>query len=303
MRIWEYQAGESDADMRLSIVLAKRFHLTRRQISRLKFQDQGILVNEKRQHCDYIVAKGDVIAICLKEALPPSEKLPWRTPIPILYENDDVIAVHKPSSMAFHPSHGHYEDTLSVQLTQQLLNAGRGSKLHAVGRLDKDTSGIALFAKHAIIAQRLHQQLQTGVLKKEYRAIVHGCTPDKGQMQTPIRKRSDLLNRMEIHPQGKSACTYYERLSAPGAYSLLRITLQSGRTHQIRVHLQSEGYPLAGDVIYGLADGCTRLALHAQRLMFIDPFSKERIVLEDHDESFDEMAAALCVMDTRKKAG
>lgn len=301
MRRWEYRAEATDADKRLSQLLYARFHLTRRQISRLKFQEGGICVNGEPCRTDHRVQSGDRIVLTLDQ--PPSqlETPPFHVPLCILYENTDLIAVHKPSGMAFHPGHGHYYDTLSVQLDHQLKQEGRGTRLHAVGRLDKDTSGIALFAKHPISAQRLHAQLRDGQLKKTYRAIAHGSTPPAGTISTPIQRKAGVLNQMEIHPDGKSAVTRYKCLRSSANHSLLQLQLESGRTHQIRVHMQSIGHPLAGDVIYGYADSCPRLALHAWMLRFHDPFREETIVLTDTDDSFEALIRRLFQTETTEE--
>lgn len=301
MRIWEYRATEAVDGMRLSQLLHVHFQLSRKQISRLKFQKNGICVNERACKTDHIVKTGDHIVLRIGKEPTHFEKPPVVIPLRILYETVDLVAVHKPSGMAFHPGHGHYYDTLSVQLDHQLKREGRGTCLHAVGRLDKDTSGIALFAKHPISAQRLHAQLREGQLKKTYRAIAHGSTPPAGTISTPIQRKAGVLNQMEIHPDGKSAVTRYECLRSSANHSLLQLQLESGRTHQIRVHMQSIGHPLAGDVIYGDADSCPRLALHAWMLRFHDPFREETIVLTDTDDSFEALICRLFQTETTEE--
>lgn len=294
MRIWEYRATEAVDGMRLSQLLHVHFQLSRKQISRLKFQKNGICVNERACKTDHIVKTGDHIVLRIGKEPTHFEKPPVVIPLRILYETVDLVAVHKPSGMAFHPGHGHYYDTLSVQLDHQLKREGRGTCLHAIGRLDKDTSGIALFAKHAICAQRLHAQLKAGSLQKTYQAIAHGQLPVIGEIHSPIRRKTGSLNQMEVHPQGKWACTYVNCLRSNAAYSLLRLHLETGRTHQIRVHLQSIAHPLAGDVIYGYADAVPRLALHAYQLQFQDPFQAKTILLRDVDDSFEALIRDLC---------
>ena len=301
MRIWEYRATEAVDGMRLSQLLHVHFQLSRKQISRLKFQKNGICVNERACKTDHIVKTGDHIVLRIGKEPTHFEKPPVVIPLRILYETVDLVAVHKPSGMAFHPGHGHYYDTLSVQLDHQLKREGRGTCLHAVGRLDKDTSGIALFAKHPISAQRLHAQLRDGQLKKTYRAIAYGLTPPAGTIRTPIQRKAGILNQMEIHPDGKSAVTRYECLRSSANHSLLQLQLESGRTHQIRVHMQSIGHPLAGDVIYGYADSCPRLALHAWMLRFHDPFREETIVLTDTDDSFEALICRLFQTETTEE--
>ncbi len=285
MRTLQYIATKDDDHMRLSHLLQIRLQLTRKQISRLKFRQNGILVNHQPQKTDYIVHEQDLIQLAIDQECSPMEDIPMCFPIIILYETQDLIVVHKPSGLAFHPSPGHYYDTLSIQVDHLLKMEGRGTPLYAIGRLDKDTSGIAVFAKHTIAAQRLHQQREIGILQKEYLALVHGNTDEEGTITASIRKKTDQLNRMEIHPQGKKAKTSYQKQFGNAQYSLLKVRIHSGRTHQIRIHMNSIHHPIAGDCFYGIADHAPRLCLHAYQLSFQDPFTSEPVILQDDDET------------------
>lgn len=289
MRTWQYIATAQDDQMRLSHLLHLRMKLTRKQISRLKFTENGILINQRPARTDQIVRTGDQILLNIVQRDLPDEHLPMQISLKILYDTPDFIAVHKPSNLTFHPSPGHYYDTLSIQLSHLLQQRGDTFKLFAIGRLDKDTSGIALFAKHTIAAQRLQKQRENHILQKEYLALVHGITPKQGILTAPIRKKENELNRMEVHLKGKYAYTYYERIRTNEQVSLLRIQLKSGRTHQIRVHMQSIDHAIVGDPFYGIHDGISRLCLHAHKLSFLDPFSDTPIVISDNDTSFDDI--------------
>lgn len=286
MRTWKTKVSAEDNGIRLSTFLYKRLKLTRRQISRLKFIENGIRVNDRSCKTDYMLSEGDEVSLLLGKT---THDLNAPDPVPalrILWENEDLICVHKPFDLAFHPSHGHYYDTLSIQLDALLKQAGRATTLHAVGRLDKDTSGIAVFAKHPIAAQRLQHQRQQGILEKEYLCIVHGKTKEHGTIELPIMKDNSILNRMMIHPDGKPAYTEYRKIKEGEDWSLLRVHIKTGRTHQIRLHMSSIHHPLLGDVLYGKDDHCPRLALHAASLSFHDPFSDEPVSITDHDDSF-----------------
>ncbi len=289
MRTWQYIATTQDDQMRLSHLLRLRMKLTRKQISRLKFTENGILINQCPARTDQIVRTGDQILLNITQRSLSAIQPPVQIALEILYDTPDFIAVHKPSNLTFHPSPGHYYDTLSIQLSHLLQQRGDTSKLFAIGRLDKDTSGIALFAKHAIAAQRLQKQRENHILQKEYLALVHGVTPEQGILTAPIRKKENELNRMEIHPEGKNAYTRYERIQTDGQVSLLKIQLKSGRTHQIRVHMQSIDHAIVGDPFYEISDGVPRLCLHAHKLSFLDPFLDTPIVLCDKDASFDDI--------------
>ena len=289
------QISEQDGMLRVKDVLEKKMGLTRRQISRLKYIPDGITLNHRQVRTDALAHPGDTVCAALdlgRRFIPTSDDF-TRIPLVILAERADWIALAKPSGMTLHPTHGHYYDTMSVQLNALLsdddvLSAlyeqdqGRACSLHTIGRLDKDTSGIQLFAKNPIAAARLTQQRACHQLQKEYVALVHGICPQQGVIDTPIARTPDALNHMECSPQGKAAHTAYTRLAHGENHSLVRLKLNSGRTHQIRVHMASIGHPLLGDTVYrgkamkGLAGQC----LHARRLKFIHPRSGEHIQLQ-----------------------
>lgn len=286
-----YQLSENDGEMRVSAILSKKMGLTRRQISRLKYIPDGITCNGKQVRTDTIARADDIICAALdlgKRFTPTSDDFP-RIPLHILKESEDWIALHKPSGMTLHPTHGHYYDTMSVQLDALLKEQEKACSLHTIGRLDKDTSGIQLFARNPIAAARLSQQREQGKLYKEYVALIHGICPESGVIDAPIAKKEGALNRMTCSPHGKPAHTAYVRLKQGKDCSLIRLRLQSGRTHQIRVHMASMGHPLLGDPIYGIRDDIPRLCLHADTLRFLDPFSENEIILHCQDDSFTQI--------------
>lgn len=289
-----YQLSENDGEMRVSAILSKKMGLTRRQISRLKYIPDGITCNGKQVRTDTIARPDDIICAALdlgKRFTPTSDDFP-RIPLHILKESEDWMALHKPSGMTLHPTHGHYYDTMSVQLDALLKEQGKACSLHTIGRLDKDTSGIQLFARNPIAAARLSQQREQGELYKEYVALIHGICPESGVIDTPIAKKEGALNRMTCSPHGKPAHTAYVRLKQGKDCSLIRLRLQSGRTHQIRVHMASMGHPLLGDPIYGIPDNVPRLCLHADTLRFLDPFANKAILIHCRDERFDAICAS-----------
>lgn len=288
MRQLSYIITKEQADMSIERLLLSHYAFTRRQLSRLKFQENGIQVNGVRQRVTYRLQENDRLTLTLSSApfIPTSDDFS-RVPLRILYESADAIALQKPSGMTLHPSHGHYYDTLVVQLNAWLKEQGRPASLHVIGRLDRDTSGIVLLAKNPLAAQRFDQQRKEGVLQKTYTALVHGKTPLQGTLRQPLRPKPHTLNRMEIHPQGKACCTHYRCIAQNETASLLSIRLESGRTHQIRVHLSAVNHPLYGDPFYGKERDAARLCLHAGQLWFIEPFSKEPVFLEYRDDTLE----------------
>ena len=282
------KAKQRDAEIE---ELEKKMGLTRRQISRLKYIPDGITLNHRQVRTDALAHPGDTVCAALdlgRRFIPTSDDF-TRIPLDILAEREDWIALAKPSGMTLHPTHGHYYDTMSVQLNALLSDQGRACSLHTIGRLDKDTTGIQLFAKNPIAAARLTQQRACHQLQKEYVALVHGICPQQGVIDTPIARTPDALNHMECSPQGKAAHTAYTRLAHGENHSLVRLKLNSGRTHQIRVHMASIGHPLLGDPIYGIRDDIPRLCLHADTLRFLDPFSENEIILHCQDDSFTQI--------------
>lgn len=285
------QISEQDGMLRIKDVLEKKMGLTRRQISRLKYIPDGITLNHRQVRTDALAHPGDTVCTALdlgRRFIPTSDDF-TRISLDILAEREDWIALAKPSGMTLHPTHGHYYDTMSVQLNALLSDQGRACSLHTIGRLDKDTSGIQLFAKNPIAAARLTQQRACHQLQKEYVALIHGICPQQGVIDTPIARTPDALNHMECSPQGKAAHTAYTRLVHGEKHSLVRLKLNSGRTHQIRVHMASIGHPLLGDPIYGIRDDIPRLCLHADTLRFLDPFSENKIILHCQDDSFTQI--------------
>ena len=288
------QISEQDGMLRVKDVLEKKMGLTRRQISRLKYIPDGITLNHRQVRTDALAHPGDTVcaALDLGRCFIPTSDDFTRIPLDILAEREDWIALAKPSGMTLHPTHGHYYDTMSVQLNALLSDQGRACSLHTIGRLDKDTSGIQLFAKNPIAAARLTQQREQGKLYKEYVALIHGICPESGVIDAPIAKKEGALNRMTCSPHGKPAHTAYVRLKQGKDCSLIRLRLQSGRTHQIRVHMASMGHPLLGDPIYGIPDDVPRLCLHADTLRFLDPFANKAILIHCRDKRFDAICAS-----------
>lgn len=218
---------------------------------------------------------------------PPKTSLltPEDVALPILYEDADVAVVCKPHGMVVHPSAGHSQGTLVHALLYHLTDlSGIGGEARPgiVHRLDKDTSGLLLVAKHDAAHQALSAQLKARTMQKNYVAVVQGgFSQDVGEINAPIARDPKDRKRMAVVPGGRDALTRYRVAGRWRGAAILCVRLVTGRTHQIRVHLRSIGHPLLGDPIYGgkQQQACSRLMLHAYRLSFDQPITGERITV------------------------
>lgn len=276
-KILEIRIGKEDAGRPVREVLKRRAGLTRAQIRSVKFRPGGLSAEGRQVRSSDCLREGQVLRVLLeKQEDGGCVWTPNPGPLEILYEDEDLIAVEKPSGMVVHPSPGHYGDSLANRLADYFLrrNPESAFRIRAVGRLDKDTSGIMLFAKNQAAAAKME-----GNRQKEYLAVTAGCPESlSGTVCAPLGKCRDHLMKMEVQEEGKRAVTHYE-VARPGKFSLVRVWLETGRTHQIRVHMAYIGHPLAGDSLYGGDPVLGRAALHAWKLSFIQPFSGKKIEL------------------------
>ena len=259
--------------------------LTRRQISALKFREKGILADGIRKRVSDRLEPGTELVLCLEEAEKGSHHLVGeKGEFFVLYEDPDILAVRKPAGILVHPTGGHFSDTLSNRAAAYYREKGEQAVIRPVGRLDKDTSGVVLFAKNQLSAARLSGEKEQGGFSKTYLAIVKGHLPEKrGEIHAPIGPCPGERLKMQVDPvQGKEAHTSYEVLGEFEDSSLLKVWIATGRTHQIRVHMAYLGHPLVGDGLYGrTSEEFERAALHAWELTCRQPFSGEGISVKD----------------------
>lgn len=230
-----------------------------------------VRVNGRRVYLGEKVQAGDTLVV----TMPPDEITmlePEAIPLEIIYEDDDLLAVNKPPGMLVHPVHGETRGTLANAVLHHWREKGVRARFRPVYRLDRDTSGIVLVACGHFAAQQLARQLEAGVLRRRYLAVVTGVPAIRGTIDLPLALKPGHKAQWTVDPGGKRAVTRYRLVRAFRGAALLSLELETGRTHQIRVHLSHTGYPLVGDGRYGGDTGAFgRQALHAVALDFRHP--------------------------------
>lgn len=250
-----------------------------------KLIDSGDLtVNGKSVKASYRISTGDEVKVVAVDIIP--DILPVNIPIDILYEDEDVLVVNKPKGMVVHPAPGHYDDTLVNAVMYHCGSSLSGingvMRPGIVHRIDKDTTGSVIICKNDKAHESIAAQLRDHTIKREYLAIVTGViNDDRGTVDKCISRSKTDRKKMTIDPSGKRAVTHFEVLERGEKFSYIRCRLETGRTHQIRVHMASIGHPIAGDEIYG--NGAKTpvktngQALHAHILGFTHPKTGEYI--------------------------
>ena len=260
--------------------------LTRSAAQRL-LEEGAVTLNGAAVKKNYRAAPGDVLRVVLPDPA-PVDLIAQDIPLDVAYEDDDVIVVNKPVGMVVHPAAGHPDGTLVNALLfhcgDSLSGINGEVRPGIVHRIDRDTSGLIIAAKNDFAHVRLAAQLQDHSLYREYEAVCAGnLKEDSGTVDAPIARHRTDRKKMAVDPQGRAAVTHYAVLERFGAATHIRCRLETGRTHQIRVHLAHLGHPLLGDTVYGARrpyPGLTGQCLHARRLSFVHPRSGERVTVE-----------------------
>lgn len=302
------EINEKDAGLTLEQYLRQTLKFTKAQIRSMKFRNNGLLVNGERTRVNYILREGDKVVLQMEEETEASTHLiPTEGPLEILYEDRDLIAVWKESGVVVHPSHGHYQDTLSNRLHRYFRKKGEAVTIRSIGRLDRDTSGILIFAKNQVAAARLWKQKEEGIFWKEYLALCEGVmdqTDDSLEdtakewytIDASIGKMDGEFMKMCVREDGQRAVTHYQILKCTSKHTLVRVRIDTGRTHQIRVHMASIGHPLVGDILYnayidrenGTEHNKNSLQLCAWKAELQQPFTMETVTIERKKDKFDK---------------
>ena len=276
------RASEESKNQRLDAFLASSLDgLTRSQATRL-IESGEVAVDGKPVSKSYKLAGGEDIAVTLPEP-EPVEAVPQDIPLDVVYEDADVIVVNKPSGMVVHPAPGHPDGTLVNALLYHCAGtlSGIGGALRPgiVHRIDRDTSGLIIAAKNDAAHQYLSAQLADHTLARTYECIVAGALrEDRGTVDAPIARHPTDRKRMAVVAGGREAVTHWEVIARYPGYTHVRCRLETGRTHQIRVHMAYIGHPILGDTVYGAkkeVPGLTGQCLHAVGLRFLHPRTHE----------------------------
>ena len=274
-------SGE-DEGVKVGIFLKKNLGFSSSLIKKIKKLPKGIILNDKRAFTDVLLKENDRLVVSVDDFESSRNIVPLQGRLDIVYEDEDIILINKEADVPVHPSKGHPYDSLANRLAFYYREAGENFVFRCVTRLDKDTTGLCLVAKNALAAEILSKDIQ----------------PDYGIISKNIRRVSDCATiKREIcsDEEGVFAETEFRVLQRKNGFSLLEVTPKTGRTHQIRVHLSSEGYPIAGDWLYGKERrGLKGQALHCSRLSFFQPITKEYLSFfvdlpEDIRELFKDM--------------
>ena len=267
--------ADKDYDKKLvKEFLRRKCEVSSTLLRQLKLIDNGITRNGEHVRAVDVLNVGDEIVITLPEDT--NDITPVNLPIDILYEDNHIIVFNKAPFMAVHPVHGHIDDTLANAAAYYSASKGEVWTFRAINRLDRDTSGALLAAKNAYAAARLPK-----TVKKKYIAVCEGILENGGTIDEPIRLKEGHSIQREVGEGGVRAVTHYKPVKHGNNHTLVEFNLETGRTHQIRVHLSYLGYPLAGDDMYGGSlEFINRQALHCGEVSFIHPITNEFMKIE-----------------------
>lgn len=249
-RTFTYRITPADAGQTILQFLTARGY-SRAIFTHLKRTPNGILLNQVWAYVTARVQAGDTLTVRLVEESDAEKILPISLPLDVRYEDEDLLIVNKPAGMPIHPSKLHQDDTLANAVLGYYKAQGISCTFRCISRLDRDTTGLVLLAKHMLSASLLGAMMRSRDIHREYLAIVHGTLPECGTICAPIARVSDSgIKRQVDSVHGESAITHYRRLACGDGCSLVLLRLETGRTHQIRVHMSYLGHPLLGDTLY-----------------------------------------------------
>ncbi len=253
-------------------------------IIHLKTTVMGISIGGVQVYITHVLAEGETLEIHLEEPESSLNIVPTPMNLDIVYEDEDLLVINKPAGLPIHPSQGHYDTTLANGIAWYFQQKGEPFVYRAVNRLDRDTTGLLILARHGLSAAILSEMVRNREIHRQYLAIASGKTEESGTIIAPLaRVDGSTIERCVDFEHGEFACTHYKRLfyNPHQHCSLISLKLETGRTHQIRVHMKHLGHPLLGDFLYNPDYRLIhRQSLHSWRLEFRHPLTKKVLTLE-----------------------
>jgi 23S rRNA pseudouridine1911/1915/1917 synthase len=258
----------------------KEEEVSRVALTDIKFNGGKILVNNEEVNVRYVLKVGEVLTVIFPPEYPSEGVAGEKIPLDILFEDQYLLVVDKPAGMSTIPSREHPTGSLANALVGYYEEIGLRATSHIVTRLDRDTSGIVLIAKHRHVHHLLSKQQKNGNVKRTYEALAEGnLALERGSVEEPIGRKLDSIIEREVRSDGQYACTHYQVLKRYKEFTHVELHLKTGRTHQIRVHMSFIGHPLLGDDLYGgTLSLIKRQALHCKRIQFPHPFSGQDMI-------------------------
>lgn len=251
-----------------------------RLIIHLRKTAMGICVNEAPAYTICRLSEGEILTIHLVEEASSQNIVPTPMELNIVYEDEDLLIINKKANVPIHPSQGNFDNTLANGIAFYYLQKGEFFVYRVINRLDRDTTGLLIIAKHMLSACLLSDMVRERQIHREYLAVAAGCVPESGTITAPVSRLNGSTIERCVSEAGEYACTHYQRILYASATdcSLVSLKLETGRTHQIRVHMRHIGHPLPGDFLYHPDFSLIgRQALHSCRLSFVHPLTGERM--------------------------
>lgn len=277
-RTLQYRITKSDTYSNIHELL-KAHGYSSTVIRHLKETEKGIQRNGVWSRVYEPLCSGDTVTILLTEEASSENIVPTPLPLDIVYEDEDLLIINKPAGMPIHPSQGNYDNTLANACAYYFQQKGEPFTYRCINRLDRDTTGLLIIARHAYSASLLSSMVAKREIHREYLALATGLVPDSGVIEAPIARVDGSTIEREVNFEtGEFARTHYKCLEYKNGYSLVSLKLDTGRTHQIRVHMKYIGHPLPGDFLYNPDYSVIRRqALHSYRLTFTHPITGKEL--------------------------
>lgn len=275
----DYIIDEDSAGLRVEQFL-RRKRYSGQNLSEIKRMPKSILVNGVHYYMRQELSKGDHLQVRICETKNSEKIPPTNLPLNIIYEDEDLLVLNKPAGMPIHPSLNNYTNSMANALAYYFQSQGKPFIFRCCNRLDRDTSGLTIVSKHLVSGSILPDMTKYREVHREYLAIARGSvTPSEGTIQAPLgRKEGTIIERTVDWEHGEDAVTHYKVVKEANGHSLVSLRLETGRTHQIRIHMKYLGYPLIGDYLYNPdMEYMTRQALHSHHMEFTHPITGEHM--------------------------